>query len=58
MALRFPTALSVLCLFGWLGLPGLLAAFSRAATAETNAPAPVMRIGSSEKICQLTGDTD
>jgi hypothetical protein len=58
MALRFPTALSVLCLFGWLGLPGLLAAFSRAAAAETNAPAPVMRIGSSEKICQLTGDTD
>jgi hypothetical protein len=26
--------------------------------AETNAPAPVTRIGDSEKICQLTGDTD
>jgi hypothetical protein len=25
---------------------------------ESNAPAPLLRIGSSEKVCQLTGDTD
>src|SRR5260221_6380849 len=29
-----------------------------AGAAETGAPAPLMRIGSSEKVCQLTGDTD
>ena len=36
----------------------ILAGATIAAAAETGAPAPVARIGSSEKICQLTGDTD
>jgi hypothetical protein len=29
-----------------------------ASAAETGAPGPVARIGSTEKVCQLTGDTD
>jgi len=36
----------------------VLAGVSGADASETNAPAPVSRIGNSEKICQLTGDTD
>jgi hypothetical protein len=29
-----------------------------ASAAETGAPAPVVRVGSTEKVCQLTGETD
>jgi hypothetical protein len=36
----------------------LLAAKVAAGTAETAAPDPTVRIGTTEKICQLTGDTD
>jgi Domain of unknown function (DUF4185) len=41
-----------------LALQFVLAGATGAGAAETNAPAPLARIGSSEKICQLTGDTD
>jgi hypothetical protein len=37
--------------FVFIGLLGVSAA-------ETGAPAPVARIGITEKVCQLTGDTD
>jgi hypothetical protein len=33
-------------------------ALTAANAAETGAPAPVTRVGGSEKVCQLTGDTD
>src|SRR3982074_1793670 len=36
----------------------LLAGAPGAAAAEAGAPAPLTRSGNSEKICQLTGDTD
>jgi hypothetical protein len=49
MSLRF---LAVLAL--QLALPGA----PGAEAADPGAPAPVTRVGSSEKICQLTGDTD
>jgi hypothetical protein len=36
----------------------VLVAAPGADAAESNGPAPLLRIGSSEKVCQLTGDTD
>jgi hypothetical protein len=36
----------------------VLVAAPGSGAAESNAPAPLLRIGSSEKVCQLTGDTD
>lgn len=41
-----------------LAMQFILGGTTIAAAAETGAPAPVARVGSSEKICQLTGDTD
>src|SRR5450432_2763950 len=48
MALRFAAILA---------MQFLLATASGASAAETT-PAPLARVGNSEKICQLTGDTD
>src|ERR1700680_2861276 len=48
MACRFSTILAMLT----------LAAMVAASAAETGAPGPVVRIGTTDKICQLTGDTD
>lgn len=41
-----------------LAMQFVLAGAPGADAAESGAPAPVTRIGNSEKICQLTGDTD
>jgi hypothetical protein len=41
-----------------LALPLVLAGIIATNAAETGAPGPVARIGGTEKICQLTGDTD
>ena len=49
MACRFSTALAMP-----LALAGVLAA----SAAEIDVPTPATRIGTTEKICQLTGDTD
>jgi hypothetical protein len=41
-----------------LAVPFLLAPMVAAPAAEPGAPSPVTRVGTSDKICQLTGDTD
>jgi len=40
------------------GIAFVLIAISAASAAEAAAPGPVARIGTTDKICQLTGDTD
>jgi Domain of unknown function (DUF4185) len=49
MARRFAAALA---------MPFVLVGVNAASAAETRAPNPVSRIGTTDKICQLTGDTD
>jgi hypothetical protein len=41
-----------------LAIPFVLVGSVAASAAETGAPNPVTRVGTTEKICQLTGDTD
>src|ERR1700680_1370741 len=41
-----------------LAIPFVLVGMVAASAAEAGAPAAVMRIGNTEKICQLTGDMD
>src|ERR1700687_3340610 len=41
-----------------LAIPFMLVGMVAASAAEAGAPAAVMRIGNTEKICQLTGDVD
>jgi hypothetical protein len=41
-----------------LAIQLVLAGFSGVSAAEIETPAPILRIGTTEKICQLTGDTD
>jgi hypothetical protein len=49
--MTFKLAAVLAAQFVFIGLLG-------ASAAETGAPAPVVRVGSTEKVCQLTGDTD
>jgi hypothetical protein len=41
-----------------LAVPSVLAWMAAAPAAETGAPSPLVRVGTTDKICQLTGDTD
>jgi hypothetical protein len=62
-ALRFTAArardVAIACeILAFLGIAVVLAGVSPASGVEAGAPAPVIRVGTTEKICQLTGDTD
>src|SRR5450432_1532170 len=52
------SSLEVDMAFRFLTVVAMQFALAGVAAAETGAPAPVTRVGSSEKVCQLTGDTD